>query len=94
MTNGTFLLQFGIPVHEIGHALGLWHEQQRPDRDNYIEVMYDNIGYYAGQFTVKSNTVTLDVPYDYASVMHYAPYVSRSKTSRYNPFQKVKVFDP
>ena len=67
--------QFGIPVHEIGHVLGMWHEQQRWDRDEYIRVLYENLGYYSGQFA-KFPTVSYGVPYDYGSVLHYSPKVS------------------
>ena len=76
-------LQFGTIVHEIGHSLGLWHEQQRADRDDHIKVVEENLGYNVGQF-VKQDTVSLGVPYDVGSVMHYDQYVSENIQTKCN----------
>ncbi|XP_032101288.1 meprin A subunit beta isoform X1 [Sapajus apella] len=61
--------------HEFLHALGFWHEQSRSDRDDYVRIMWDRI--QSGRehnFNAYSDNVTdsLNVAYDYTSVMHYS----------------------
>ncbi|XP_027142006.1 meprin A subunit beta isoform X2 [Larimichthys crocea] len=78
--------RLGIVEHEILHALGLYHEQSRYDRDDYITIMWENINYeYKGNFKKLSPslTTTFNAPYDYMSVMHYGKnhFSSNSKNT-------------
>lgn len=73
------MLQAGYVAHELGHALGLFHEHQRPDRDDYINVVRDNIkaGQESNFSPVNPSFIEyLDVPYDLSSDMHYRAAVS------------------
>ncbi|XP_063589619.1 zinc metalloproteinase nas-13-like [Penaeus indicus] len=70
------LWRFGTVVHELFHTLGLFHEQSRPDRDNFVKVKWDNIrsGYHHNFIRLgNKRATTLGVDYNYASVMHYSP---------------------
>ncbi|XP_063323159.1 meprin A subunit beta-like [Pelmatolapia mariae] len=65
----------GTVEHEFLHALGFWHEQSRADRDDYVNIIWNQI--QSGKehnFNTYDDTVSsaLGVPYDYGSVMHYS----------------------
>lgn len=61
-------------VHEIGHALGFWHEQSRADRDAYVRIEWDNIleGHQYNFDQHLSDGKDFG-DYDYQSIMHYGP---------------------
>ncbi|XP_062387045.1 meprin A subunit beta-like isoform X2 [Sardina pilchardus] len=61
-------------THEILHALGFWHEQSRPDRDDHISIFWDNIEPgMEGNFAKNHHAVATmqRTAYDYKSLMHY-----------------------
>lgn len=68
--------QTGTFQHEFMHALGIFHEQSRPDRDDYVSInlTYVDPGYHGNFAKYTFDEVSIeDVPYDYESVMHYGP---------------------
>jgi hypothetical protein len=62
-------------LHELGHVVGLWHEQSRPDRDTYVSVNYDNlIKGSISNFNQIYNNAQETTLFDYASIMEYPAF--------------------
>ena len=62
----------GNVIHELGHTLGLWHEQSREDRDNFITIDFSNVDPLAIHNFDQHITDGDDVgAYDFGSIMHY-----------------------
>ncbi|XP_055523112.1 hatching enzyme 1.2 [Wyeomyia smithii] len=65
----------GTIVHELMHAVGFLHEQNRSERDDWVQIQTQNIQRGTETNFVKAKSGTTDafgVQYDYGSVMHYS----------------------
>lgn len=65
----------GATIHEFGHAICLWHEQSREDRDSFVSIQWANIT--AGKESNFNQHIADgdDIgAYDYASIMHYGRF--------------------
>jgi hypothetical protein len=58
-------------AHELGHAIGLFHEHQRSDRDDFVTIDFSNVRENAvGNFNI-ATSLPLVGDYDFGSIMHY-----------------------
>ena len=77
---GIGCVNIGTIMHELLHSIGFYHHHMRSDRDNYLNIHYNNIkSEFKKQFVklTKSENQLL-TPFDYQSIMIYG-----SKAFRY-----------
>lgn len=66
---------FGTVLHELLHAIGFMHEQNREDRDEFVFIRSKNIeaGREKNFEKAKPSEVnSFGIGYDYGSVLHYS----------------------
>ncbi|CAD7092378.1 unnamed protein product [Hermetia illucens] len=69
------LVKVGTAIHELMHAVGFLHEQNRPERDEFVAIQYENVQKGAEVNFAKAKGGTSNgfgVSYDYGSIMHYS----------------------
>lgn len=73
-SSNAYCLTRRVVIHELGHAIGFWHEHTRPDRDQFVTIIWENIlpgkEIYFHKYS-HLQVDSLNVKYDYESIMHF-----------------------
>ena len=78
---------YSVIEHEICHAVGMMHEQNRPDRDGYVTINWSNLtSKGSANFTKVTTNYMCRGAYDFNSLMGYSSYTS--STSMVNDTSK------
>lgn len=79
----------GNVIHELCHAAGLWHEQSREDRDQFVDIRWQNVTEgYEHNFRQQIADGDDVGPYDFDSIMHY-PAIAFSRNGEATIIAKV-----
>jgi hypothetical protein len=62
---------YGAGIHEIAHAIGVMHEQSRSDRDQFVNIIHENI-HEDNKHNFDKYPITNIGHYDYNSIMQYS----------------------
>lgn len=88
----SYSIKKGTCLHELGHNLGLLHEHQRADRDNYITIKWDNIkDEYKIHFSKMSILSESYGEFDINSIMMYSSTAFSKNTNTVNPSLKYTI---
>ncbi|XP_065340722.1 zinc metalloproteinase nas-4-like [Cloeon dipterum] len=68
------LMRVGTVLHELMHTVGFLHEQNRAERDQFVEILWKNVEKNREENFKKipASVAYTQIPYDYESVMHYS----------------------
>lgn len=73
--NSPGCVHHGVVLHELMHAIGFYHQQSASDRDDFVQIKWENIANgREHNFNKYNSSIVTDfgIPYDYDSVMHYS----------------------